>query len=84
MAECGRNLGQTPEYPSDAILAQLVGLRRLDDQIHESFYTEDTIDIPLNDPRILMNFKFMETQIEDSQDYGCSSELRRGNRNFDH
>ncbi|KAF1951391.1 hypothetical protein CC80DRAFT_210541 [Byssothecium circinans] len=77
MAECGRSLRQSCEFASDAILARLVHLRRLDDQIHDSFYTEDTFELDLADPRILMNFRFMQTQINDPQDYGCSAELQR-------
>ncbi|KAF2646519.1 hypothetical protein P280DRAFT_464726 [Massarina eburnea CBS 473.64] len=77
MAECGQNLKQGCEFSSDAILGRLVGLRRLDDQIHDSFYSEDTFELPLADTRISMNFRFMENQLDELQDNECSAELQR-------
>jgi len=65
MGQCGRTLRDAGQYPTDAIIEHLIAIRRLDDQIHDCFYTEETVDLPLSDPRISMNFRFMEGQLED-------------------
>lgn len=40
-------------------------IRRLDDQIYECLFTEDTIDLNITDPRILMNFRFLKGQLDE-------------------
>lgn len=64
MTDCGRRLNDAREYASDAIIPHLIALRRLDDQIHDSFFTEETRELALTDPRILMNFRFTQTQLD--------------------
>lgn len=78
MAECIRNLDQAHQYQSDAILGHLVALRRLDDQIHDLFFTEDTVDLPLSNPQILMNFRFIETQLDQWKKVEWDDEFHRG------
>lgn len=64
MEACGKNLKESQQYPLDAIIGRLISLRRLDDQIYDSLYTEDSVDLPLNDPRILINYRFLQTQLD--------------------
>lgn len=78
MSECCRNLRQTYELSSDVIISRLIALRRLDDQIHDAFFTEDAVELPITDPRIVMNYRFLQTQIDDSREENCSEELQRG------
>ncbi|PVI01556.1 hypothetical protein DM02DRAFT_591044 [Periconia macrospinosa] len=77
MIDCCRNLRQSYEISSDIIIARLIALRRLDDQIQDAFYSEGIVDLPLSDPRIIMNYKFLQTQIDDSRDDDCSEEYQR-------
>ena len=78
MSDCSRDLHEAPEYGSDAIIGQMISLRRFDDQIHDSFFTEDTIDLPLNDPRIMMNYRFTESQLDQKRIEICDEEFHRG------
>jgi hypothetical protein len=65
MAECGRRLRKDREYASDDLIGRLVTLRRIDDQISETFNSEETIDLPITDSRIAMNLRFIETQLDE-------------------
>jgi hypothetical protein len=65
MGECAKALRTDGEFASDRIISHLISLRRIDDQIHDAFYSEDTLDLPITDSRILMNLRFMETQMQD-------------------
>jgi hypothetical protein len=69
------------EYRSDAVIGQLISLSRFDDQIHDSFFTEDTLDLPLTDARIEMNFRFTETQLNQKKSETCEEEFQRGMNN---
>jgi hypothetical protein len=66
------------EYRSDAVIGQMISLSQFDDQIHDSFFTEDTVDLPLTDARIEMNFRFTETQLNQKKSETCEEESRRG------
>ncbi|CAI6340769.1 unnamed protein product [Periconia digitata] len=77
MGECCKDLRQAREIPSDVIIGRLVTLRRLDDQIHDAFYSEDAVDLSLSDPRINMNYKFLQAQLEDFGSEDCLDELQR-------
>jgi hypothetical protein len=79
MSECSRSLKDIAEYTSDTIIGQLISLSRFDDQIHDSFFTEDTVDLPLTDARIMMSFRFTETQLEEKKLEGCDEQFQRGN-----
>lgn len=65
MAESGRRLRHEREYMSDEFIAPLVALRRIDDQINDTFNTDEAIDLPITDSRIAMNLRFIETQLEE-------------------
>lgn len=78
MAECGQNLRQYREYASDEIIEHLVSLRRIDDQIQDTFFSEEAVDLPVTDSRNLMNLRFMETQLDDWRRGNYSDEFQRG------
>jgi len=65
MGESAKGLRDEAEYTSDQIISHLISLRRIDDQIHDAFYSEETLDLPITDSRILMNLRFMETQMQE-------------------
>ncbi|KAL1604830.1 hypothetical protein SLS60_004370 [Paraconiothyrium brasiliense] len=64
MSQCSRELRDHRQYPSDAIIGHLLEIRRLDDQIQDCFFTEETAALDITDPRISMNFRFLESQLE--------------------
>ena len=76
MAECGRNLKDEGEYPCDIIISHLISLRRIDDQIHDAFYTEEAIDLPITDSRILLNLRFTENQLDEWRREAYSDEFK--------
>ena len=78
MANCSRDLHQAMEYQSDAVIGQMISLSRFDDQIHDSFFTEDTVDLALTDARIMMNFRFTESQLEQKKSESHNEEFQRG------
>ncbi|KAF1964112.1 hypothetical protein BU23DRAFT_547965 [Bimuria novae-zelandiae CBS 107.79] len=65
MGQCSRDLRDHQQFPSDKIIGHLITIRRLDDQIQECFFTEETIKLDITDPRILMNFRFLEGQLDE-------------------
>jgi hypothetical protein len=79
MTECGQNLKETAEYSSDMIIGQLISLSRFEDQMHDSFFIEDTVELPLTDARIMMNFRFTEAQLDEKKREGRGEEFQRGN-----
>ncbi|KAF2113981.1 hypothetical protein BDV96DRAFT_106241 [Lophiotrema nucula] len=77
MASCGKRLRDDLEYPSDELIARLIPLRRMDDQAHESFYSEETFDLPFTDSRIFMSLRFLETQMDDWRRENVSDRFRQ-------
>ncbi|KAL5376820.1 hypothetical protein DPSP01_010231 [Paraphaeosphaeria sporulosa] len=65
MGKCSSNLRDHRQFPSDVIIGHLLALRRLDDQIQDCFFTEETSRLDIADPRILMNFRLLESQLEE-------------------
>lgn len=65
MAECGKRLRDDREYPTDENIGRLISLRRIDDQIHDTFNAEEACELPVTDSRILMNLRFMKNQLEE-------------------
>ncbi|ORY18170.1 hypothetical protein BCR34DRAFT_554339 [Clohesyomyces aquaticus] len=65
MAESCQRLKSDAEYVSDERIGQLIALRRIDDQIHDSLFTEDAACLPITDSRISMNLRFAESQIDE-------------------
>lgn len=64
MDQCSRELRDHRQFPSDAIIGHLIALQRLDDQIQDCFFTEDTNHLDINDPRVSMNFRLLQSQLE--------------------
>ncbi|KAF2867487.1 hypothetical protein BDV95DRAFT_502725 [Massariosphaeria phaeospora] len=77
MAECGHNLQSEREYPTDEIIGHLIELRRIEGQIYDTFYNEETLLLPINDSRILLNLRFMETQLDVWRRAGYNVEYQR-------
>ncbi|PSN59287.1 hypothetical protein BS50DRAFT_565856 [Corynespora cassiicola Philippines] len=77
MAECARDLKLTCEYAGDKVISELISLRRLDDQIHDTFYYGEEVDLPIGDPRISMNLRFMVNQLEEWKRSSHSEEYQR-------
>ncbi|KAF2274045.1 uncharacterized protein EI97DRAFT_469018 [Westerdykella ornata] len=79
MGKCGRNLYVNHEFESDKIIMRLISLRRIDDQIHDSFDVEDAANLPITDSRVSMNLRFIETQLEewkrDKNEADCESRV---------
>lgn len=65
MGQCSHDLRTHQQYPSDRIIGHLLVIRRLDDQIQDSFFTEETIGLDMTDPRISMNYRLIESQLEE-------------------
>lgn len=65
MGQCCRDLREYQQYPSDKIISHLLALRRLDDQIQDAFFIEETSGLAFNDPRISMNFRLLESQLDE-------------------
>jgi hypothetical protein len=65
MGQCSRDLRDHRQYSSDVIIGHLLSIRRLDDQIQDCFFTEETAGLDIADPRISMNFRFLESQLEE-------------------
>lgn len=53
-----------------------MALRRIDDQTHECLYTEETIGLDITDPRISMNLRFLETQLDEWKREKCDHEFQ--------
>ncbi|KAL5117032.1 hypothetical protein ACEQ8H_005119 [Pleosporales sp. CAS-2024a] len=64
MTEWAQNLRDVREYDSDEAIYYLITLRRLDDQIQETLFSETTKDLPLSDTRTLMHVKFIQSQLD--------------------
>ncbi|KAF2677447.1 hypothetical protein K458DRAFT_481359 [Lentithecium fluviatile CBS 122367] len=77
MAECSRSLKQAGEFSSDALIGHLISLSHFDDQIHDSFFTEDMVDLPLTDARIMLNFRFTESLLDEKKRECRDEEFQR-------
>jgi hypothetical protein len=67
MGQCIKDLRDHRQYSSDVIIGHLLAIRRLDDQIQDCFFTEETAGLDIADPRISMNFRFLESQLEEAR-----------------
>lgn len=76
MGQCSSTLWEHQEYMSDKIVGHLVALRRLDDQIQDCFFTEETIGLDINDPRISMNLRLLESQLDEWRRVQYNEEFR--------
>ncbi|KAF2265012.1 hypothetical protein CC78DRAFT_210696 [Lojkania enalia] len=77
IGECAKRLQVDLEFSSDALIGNLTPLRRIDDQIHDMFYTDDTLDLPFTDSRISLNIRFLEAQIEEWRRNNSNEEFNR-------
>jgi hypothetical protein len=75
MTEWAQNLKNEGEYDSDETISHLIYLRHLDDQVQDTLYSDNAINLPLSDARTLMHVRFMESQLDawkrDSQGAGA-------------
>ena len=78
MGTCARRLQFDREYASDELISRLISLRKMDDQIQDSFYAEEALSIPITDSRIAMNLRFMEGQLDEWKRQTNHEGLHRG------
>jgi hypothetical protein len=75
MTEWAQNLRNEREYDSDETISHLITLRQLDDQIQDTLYIDNAVDLPLSDARTHMHVRFLESQLDtwkrDSQSAGA-------------
>jgi hypothetical protein len=75
MTEWAQNLRNEREYDSDETISHLITLRQLDDQVQDTLYSDNAINLPLSDARTLMHVRFLESQLDawkrDSQAAGA-------------
>jgi hypothetical protein len=75
MTEWAQNLRNEREYDSDETISHLITLRQLDDQVQDTLYSDNAINLPLSDARTLMHVRFIESQLDawkrDSQGAGA-------------
>lgn len=64
MTEWAQELRYEREFGTDEVLGHLISLRQLDDQVQETLFTGAGTDAPLTDTRVLMQVRFLETQLE--------------------
>ena len=64
MFECCQRLDKDREYESDSNFLPLVSARQIDQDIYDSFHTEQQLDLSFNDPRTLVQLQLLETQLE--------------------
>lgn len=79
MGQCSRDLRSHRQYPSDSIIEHLMAIRRLDDQVQDCFFTDETVELDMTDPRISMSYKFLENQLNDwkREQYSDEYQLRK-------
>lgn len=78
MGQCVRDLRQHCQYASDMIIGHLLAIRRLDDQIQDCFFTDEAAGLDITDPRISMNFRLLESQLEEWKREQYSEEYQLG------
>ncbi|KAF2743330.1 hypothetical protein M011DRAFT_431426 [Sporormia fimetaria CBS 119925] len=65
MGKCAQSLRNEPEYSSDRVISRLIGLRRIDDQVHDAFLAGEVAHLPITDSRIHYNLGMIESQLQD-------------------
>lgn len=64
MTEWARDLQYEREYDSDESIIYLVSLRQIDDQVQETLFSANSIELSLSDTRTLMHVRFLEGQLD--------------------
>jgi hypothetical protein len=64
MTEWAQDLRNEREYDSDETISHLITLRQLDDQVQDTLYCDNAVDLPLSDARTLMHVRFLESQLD--------------------
>ncbi|KAH8727739.1 major facilitator superfamily domain-containing protein [Phaeosphaeriaceae sp. PMI808] len=77
MTEWAQSLKQAREYDSDETICHLISLRQLDDQVQDTLFSRETVNMQLSDARTLMHVRFMESQLAS---WKSQSEGARGQR----
>jgi hypothetical protein len=78
MEKCARRLKFDHEYISDEIIPGLISLRRIDDQVHDTFHVQEAIELPITDSRVSMNLRFLESQLEEWKRSNYPDSVPRG------
>jgi hypothetical protein len=64
MDDWAQELGRDREYASDEIISHLISLRHIDDQIQDTLFTADAMQLPLSNARTIMHVRFMDSQLD--------------------
>ncbi|KAF2848072.1 hypothetical protein T440DRAFT_429272 [Plenodomus tracheiphilus IPT5] len=78
MKECGIRLKSDLEYPSDAMLMSMSSLRRIDDQIYDTFLSDDVLDLAASDSRFSMHVQLLESQMKELEENRIDELEHRG------
>lgn len=75
MTEWAQELKRHGEFATDEVLAHLVSLRQLDDEVQDTLFTGAGADAALTDARVVMHIRFLETRLDawkrDSEGVQC-------------
>lgn len=63
MSDWAQSLKRDRQHESDETISYLISLRQIDDQIQDTLFTRQAVDLPLSDARTLMHVRFMESQL---------------------
>lgn len=63
MTEWARGLQRDREYESDEAIAHLIALRQIDDQVQDTLFNGEAVNLPLTDARTLMHVRLVEGQL---------------------
>lgn len=77
MTEWAQELKRHGEFRTDAVLGHLISLRQLDDQVQDTLFTGAAAEARLNDARVVMHVRFLETQLDTWKRDSEGSECQR-------
>lgn len=78
MKECGLRLSSDLEYPSDALLMPMSNLRRIDDQIYDTFLSDEVADLATSDSRFSMHVQLFKSQMKELEEHITTDLEHRG------
>ena len=65
MTDCCKRLQSDREFPSDNIIPDMISLHHIGDQIYAAFKSEDTDDLDVDQVRLRMHVKVLQSQLKD-------------------
>lgn len=64
MTVWAQELKEYGEFTTDGVLAHLISLRQLDDEIQDTLFNGVGADARLTDVRVVMHVRFLETRLD--------------------